>query len=88
MGVIDYKKVSLSDLEYQHYLELVKALSDEYNKGEDYFRGIFEVDSDGFIVLIKSDKKVPWAVMFFLQNVMINQRLRFVDDFRKEAKKK
>ena len=71
---IDNKKVDLSEPEYKHYQELIKAY------GAENFNDLFEADKDGIITVIKPIKSVPWAVLFFIQNVMINQQLRSNDD--------
>ena len=88
--VIDYKKVDLTDAEFDFYKHLVNLFSDDTKKikGDIYFKDLFEVDEDGFIILIKTDKSVPWAIIFYLQQVMIMQRLRFIDEFRKGVDKK
>ena len=84
--VIDYKKIDMSDVEFDHYKDLVKIFSDKDKNinGNIYFKDLFEVDSDGFITLVKTDKSVPWSILFFIQQVMISQRLRFIDSIRKK----
>ena len=81
---IDYKKVDISDAEYDYYKELVNRFSDKSKNinGDVYFRDLFETDEDGFITLIKTEKSIPWAILFFIQQIMISQRLRFIDDLR------
>jgi len=85
--VIDYKKVDMSDLEFDYYKNLVKIFSDKDKNisGDIYFKDSFEIDNDGFITLIKTEKNMPWAILFFLQNLMISQRLRIIDDMRKNG---
>jgi len=78
-----YKQVDISDEEFKYYKSMVKS----YSEGEDLFRDIFETDDSGFITLITPRENIPWAVLFFIQNVMINQRLRIIDKFRKQEKK-
>jgi len=87
MKVIDHQKVDITDEEYEYYQELVKQFTDENNKGTDYFKGLFRTDEDGFITIIKPTKTVPWAVLFFVQQVMITQRLRIFDQLRKKETK-
>jgi hypothetical protein len=84
--IIDYKKVDMSDEEFSHYKHLVELFSekDKNINGSIYFKDLFEVDEDGFIILVKTDKSVPWAILFFIQQAMINQRLRFIDNLRKQ----
>lgn len=84
---IDYKKVEMSDAEFDYYKYLVDLFTDEENNidGRDYFKDLFEVDEDGFIILIKTDKSIPWSILFFMQQVMISQRLRIIDKLRKSG---
>lgn len=81
-----YKQVDITNEEYAYYRQLVKYHSDEKTNGEEYFRDLFEVDDDGFITFIAPKGSIPWGILFFIQNVMINQRLRVIDDFRKQSK--
>lgn len=85
--VIDYKQVDLSDLEFDYYNHLVKIFSDDNNSGSIYFKDLFEVDDDGLITIIKTEKSVPWAILFFVQQVMINQRLRVSEDIKSTLNK-
>jgi len=87
MKVIDYQKVDMTDEEFTYYKELVSQCSTEQNKGEEFFRGLFKTNDDGFITLITPQKSVPWAVLFFVQQLMINQRLRVIDNFIKRENK-
>lgn len=85
--VIDYKKIDMTESEFEYYKHLVKTFSDDKIDGAVYFKDLFDVDSAGLITLIKTDKSVPWAILFFIQQLMISQRLRFVDDINKTFKK-
>ena len=84
MRVIDYQKVDITDEEFTYYKELVTQTTDDKIKGEDFFRDLFKTDEDGFITIITPKKSIPWAILFFVQQVMINQRLRYIDRLRKE----
>lgn len=84
MKVIDYQKVDITDAEYVYYQELVAQTTTDKFKGEEYFRDLFKTDEDGFITIITPKKSIPWAILFFVQQVMINQRLRYIDRLRKE----
>lgn len=77
-----YKQVDMADAEFAYYKSLVKKYG-----GEQYFVDLFETDEDGFITLLTPKTAVPWEVLFFVQNVMINQRLRIIDNFRKGENK-
>ena len=84
MRVIDYQKVDITDEEFTYYKELVTQTTDDKIKGEDFFRDLFKTDDDGFITIITPKKSIPWVILFFVQQVMINQRLRYIDRLRKE----
>jgi hypothetical protein len=76
---IALKKVEVTEEEYSYYKQLVKQYTNEKNKGEGYFENLFETDKEGKITLIKPTKSIPWEIMFFVQNLMINQWLRSYD---------
>ena len=84
MRVIDYQKVDITDEEFTYYKELVIQATDDKTKGEDFFRDLFKTDEDGFITIITPKKSIPCVILFFVQQVMINQRLRYIDRLRKE----
>lgn len=79
--IVDYKEVDMTDEEYGYYQQIAQEFSDKTYSGKEQFRDTFEVDSDACIVLIKPPlkKQVAWAVLCFLQNLMINQRMRRVE---------
>ena len=76
--IIDFKSVDMEPEEYEYYLSLVEEFTIGGYSGKEQFRGMFEVDDDGCIKIIKPPlkKEVGWAIILFLQNLMINQRLR------------
>lgn len=82
MKAMGYSKVDITDDEFQYYKSLVKRYG-----GEHYFSDLFKSDDEGYITLITPKNAVPWEILFFIQNVMINQRLRVIDSFRKKEKK-
>lgn len=84
--IIDYKEVDMTDEEYEYYQQVVITFSDGMYSGKEQFRDTFEVDEDGCIILIKPPlkKQVAWAVLFFLQNLMLNQRIRRVERWATE----
>ena len=80
---IDYKEIDLSKEEHDYYKEIVKQTGDK-----EFFKDLFEVDDRGFITMIKPKTNVPWVVLFFVQQIMISQRLRLIDNFiLKQGKK-
>jgi hypothetical protein len=72
---ICYKKVRLSEDEFSEY----QAICSRYPAKESLFQDRFETDEDGRIIFIKSmgDKEFSFEAMHFLQNLMINQWLRY-----------
>ncbi len=77
-ATIDYKKVKLTPDERAEYERLVKSYSSVVQKGDELFRGMFEVNDDGIITMIRAlgDKRTSFEVIFFLMNLMQNQWLR------------
>ena len=76
---IAHRKVEITKEEFEYYQELVKLCTDDKNKGSDYFNDLFETDDDGVITVITPIKNIPWTILFFIQNLMINQHLRQYD---------
>jgi len=76
----------MTDEEYEYYQEIVRKCTYGNYSGKEQFKNIFEVDEDGCITTIQPSlgKEVFWAVLFFLQNLMINQRLRRMERWIKE----
>ena len=66
------QRIELSKEEWDYYLELEKSF------GKDAFVGMFRTNKDGKIVSVMPSQKKPTAIIlvFFLLNVMFNQRLR------------
>jgi len=75
------KPLDLSDDEFVYYLQIVEAF------GDGIFQDTFETDEEpdspqhGWITLVKPpfNKSLPMGVVFFLFNVMLNQRVRKFD---------
>jgi hypothetical protein len=75
------KPLDLSDDEFEYYLQIVEAF------GANIFQDTFETNEDpnspqhGWITLVKPsfNKSLPMGVVFFLFNVMLNQRVRKFD---------
>jgi len=76
---IALKRVDITDQEYTYYEELVKQYTTDETDGSSYFVDLFDTDKYGKITLIRPTKNIPWAVLFFIQNLMINQWLRSYD---------
>lgn len=82
---IDYKEVDLLEEEFEYYKEISKQFGAQ---SKDFFKDLFETDARGFITIIKPKNSVPWVVLFFVQQVMISQRLRLIDSFMSKQEKK
>lgn len=69
------KRLDLNDEEFAYYNHLKNTF------GEEQFKGIFSTDAKGNIISIAPSTTNPtsMAVLFFLLNVMLNQRLRGID---------
>ena len=81
LHVVDYKQVDMMDEEFEYYEKLIQEFTSGAYLGKDQFRDVFEVDGDGCITFIHPPikKQIAWAVLFFIQNLMINQRLRRIE---------
>jgi hypothetical protein len=79
----------MTDEEFDYYKQLVKEFTYGAYDGKDQFHDMFDVDSEGCISIIRPPfkKQVGWAIIVFLQNLMINQRLRRVEKKIEELKK-
>ena len=76
---IDHKKIELTDLENSYYEELVDTFSRDDFDAKTYFCDLFETNNVGIVQIIKPSKPIPQSIVFFIQNVMINQRLNVAD---------
>ena len=93
--IVDFKPVDMEDEEFEMYKGLVAQFTSGGYSGSEQFRDVFDVDGDGCIRVIRPPLKrqIGWAVLVFLQNLMINQRLRrmekklteFLDERRKDT---
>lgn len=79
---VDHKPLDLSDDEFEYYLQIVEAFGS--NVFQDTFETVEEPESKqhGWITLVKPafNKSLPMGVIFFLFNVMLNQRVRKFDE--------
>jgi hypothetical protein len=69
------KRLDLSDSEYKYYCTLKEQF------GESDFVGLFETDKNGIITSVNPpmNKNISFGVLFFLLNIMMNQRVRVLD---------
>lgn len=84
LRIIDSKRVDLTDDEWSLYENICAS----YKQGKDLFRDLFETDDNGIIVFLKPPKKMfSMEVVIFLQNLMIHQHLRKINNDNIEAVK-
>ena len=84
--IIDYKQVDMTDEEHAY----LKQLLAEFPDGKHQIRDMFDVDGEGCINLVRPPVKrqIAWGLLFFFQNLMINQRLRRLEEQYGKAVKK
>ena len=81
--IIDKKKVDLTGDEYQMYKNIVASYTKPpYQKGEDFFIDLFEVDEEGIILFLKppSQRQVSLEIFLFCMSIMQNQHMRKMQD--------
>lgn len=75
------KRLDLNDSEYSYFLEIKEAV------GEADFVGLFSTDKNGLITAITppTNKGINVIVVYFILNVMINQRIRILEGSLKKV---
>jgi hypothetical protein len=90
--IIDNKKVSLVDDEFNYYVKICRDYDRANFKGEQLFIDHFEANEDGIILFVKppTKKYSSLEVYCFLISLMVNQHLRLchsqIDSLVKETK--
>jgi hypothetical protein len=76
--VISYKKVKMTEDEFDEYKKICFSYDRPNFKGEELFKDTFEVNDDGRLIYIKAlgERQASFEVLFFLMNLMQNQWLR------------
>ena len=84
--VVDYKAVDMTDEEFEYYNKLTQELTFGTYNAKEQFHDMFDVDENGYISMIRPPmkKEVYWAVIVFLQNLMLNQHIRKMENWIKE----
>ena len=69
------KRLNLTDSEYEYFKTIREAI------GEADFKKLFSTDKNGIITTISPplDKPINMAVIYFILNVMVNQRMTAVE---------
>jgi len=88
LQIIDFKQVEITKEEFKYYNQLVKSFTNGTYSGKNMFHDMFDVDLEGCITVIRPPlgKEVAWAAILFLQNLMINQRLRRMESWVRSLK--
>tara|TARA_B100001094_G_scaffold333399_1_gene411494 strand:- start:16971 stop:17300 length:330 start_codon:yes stop_codon:yes gene_type:complete len=75
------KRLDLNDSEYSYFLEIKETL------GEADFIGLFKTDKNGLIsaIIPPPNKGVNVIAIYFILNVMINQRIRILEGSLKKV---
>jgi hypothetical protein len=77
--IIDNKKLEMTVDEYAMYQKIVASYTKQpYQKGEDLFIDLFEVDDDGIIIYLKppSQRQVSLEIFLFCMSICQHQHLR------------
>jgi hypothetical protein len=69
------KRLDLSDSEYSYFLAIKNSIGDED------FKKLFTTNKNGIITSVSPplDKPINVAVIYFILNVMVNQRLNTIE---------
>lgn len=70
--IIDNKKISLTQDEWEYYQSICKSYSRSNFKGEDLFKGLFESDDNGIITFLKPPTTSYSSLEVFLFVVAIH----------------
>jgi hypothetical protein len=75
--IIDNKRLDLTADEFKLYQDICTSYDRPNFKGEDLFKGLFETDDRGRIIMLRPPNKkyTSMEVYLFLVNVMIHQHL-------------
>ncbi len=94
VGIIDNKKIDLTEDEWSMYHKIVKSYTNMTNKGEDLFIDLFETDNNGIIIFLRppTRRQTSFEVFLFLMSIFQHQHLRLmhtqVDDVCRQMKDK
>lgn len=75
------KRLDLSESEYSYFLSLKEAV------GANHFVGLFETDKNGLITAVMPpvNKGINIMVIYFVLNIMLNQRIRLLEGSMKKV---
>jgi hypothetical protein len=76
--VVNYKKIEMTEDEYNMYLSICKSYDRLNFKGESLFEDLFETDEDGVIIFVRppSKKQISMEIYMFINSVMLQQHIR------------
>lgn len=80
--IVDNKKLSMTEAEYEMYKGICQSYDRSNFKGEDLFKGLFETDDNGIILLLKppTTKQTSMEVFLFLVALFQQQHTRIMYD--------
>lgn len=77
--IIDFKKIDITDDEWNQYQDICNSYNRPNFKGTDLFKGLFETDEKGIIVLLKPPVHyTSMEVYLFIMSLMQQQHLRLM----------
>lgn len=76
--IIDNRKISLTQNEWDMYQTIARSYDRANFKGEELFKNLFESDDNGIILFLKppNDKYVSMEVFLFVSAIMLHQHIR------------
>lgn len=92
--IIDNKKISLTNEEWDMYQKICRSYDAPNRKGEDFFVDLFESDNAGLITILKppSKRSCSMEIFLFLMTIVQQQQLREmhkqIDDVCQQMKDK
>lgn len=78
--IIDNKKVSMTQEEWDYYNTLCRAYDRQSFKGEELFKDLFETNNDGIIIFLKppSSRYTSMEVFLFIVALYNHQHMRLM----------
>lgn len=78
--IVDYKKLDLTEDEWNMYCKICRSYDRPNFKGEELFRDLFETDDDGIIIFLKPPSKnyTSMEVFLFVMSIQVHQHLRLM----------
>jgi hypothetical protein len=80
--IVDYKKIDMTEEEWELFQKIVKSYTTPTNRGEDLFTELFETNDNGVITLLRppSVRRTTFEIFLFLMSLMSAQHLRVMQE--------